>query len=78
MKTMSVGNFKANCSEILKLVIAGEEIGILYGKNKKVVAKIVPNLGEKKPKRKLGILEGKGSVKFGANFKMREEEFLRV
>jgi len=35
MKTMSVGEFKANFSEALKSVLAGEEIGILFGKKKK-------------------------------------------
>jgi antitoxin (DNA-binding transcriptional repressor) of toxin-antitoxin stability system len=72
MKTMSVGEFKANFSEALKLVLAGEEIGILYGKKKEVVARLVPKNTSKKPKRKLGILEGKGKVKFGKDFKMTE------
>ena len=76
MKTMSVGTFKANFSEVLKRVIAGEEIGILYGKKKEIVAKMVPKTIEKKPRRKLGILEGKGKIKFGADFKITEEEFL--
>jgi antitoxin (DNA-binding transcriptional repressor) of toxin-antitoxin stability system len=77
MKTMSVGEFKANFSEALKQVLAGEEIGILYGKKKEVVAKLVPKNAGKKPKRKLGILEGKGKVKFGKDFKMTEEEFIQ-
>ena len=76
MKTMSVGEFKANFSEALKMVLAGEEIGILYGKKKEIVAKMVPKTIEKKPMRKLGILEGKGTVKFGKDFKITEEEFL--
>jgi antitoxin (DNA-binding transcriptional repressor) of toxin-antitoxin stability system len=74
MKTMSVGEFKANFSEALKLVLAGQEIGILYGKKKEVVARLVPQNIGKKSKRKLGILEGK--VKFGKDFKMTEEEFV--
>src|SRR5688572_14781846 len=76
MKTMSVGEFKANFSEVLKWVLAGEEVGILYGKKKEVVAKLVPKNASKKPKRKLGIFEGKGKVKFGKDFKFTEEEFL--
>jgi antitoxin (DNA-binding transcriptional repressor) of toxin-antitoxin stability system len=76
MKTMSVGEFKTNFSEALKEVLAGEEIGILYGKKKTLVAKLVPKVAEKKAKRKLGILEGKGKVTFGKDFKMTEEEFL--
>ncbi len=76
MKTMSVGDFKTNFSEVLKRVIAGEEIGILYGKKKEIVAKIVPKTPVEKPGRKLGILEGKTKVTFGPDFKMTTEEFL--
>ena len=76
MKTMSVGVFKTNFSEDIKLVLAGEEIGILYGKKRDLVAMLVPKPIENKPSRKLGILEGKGSVVFGPDFKMTEEEFL--
>ena len=48
------------------------------GEFKKIVARLVPKLAIKKTKRKLGILEGKCKVKFGADFKMTEEEFLGV
>lgn len=76
METMSVGEFKSNFSEILKRVVAGEEIGISYGKKKEIVARLVPKSTVKKPKRKLGILEGKGKVVFKSNFTMTEKEFL--
>ena len=76
MKTMSVGEFIANFSQVLKMVLAGEEIGILYGRKKEIVAKMVPNIIEKKQRRKLGILEGKGKIVFGSDFKITEEEFL--
>lgn len=73
---MSVGEFKANFSEVLKRVLAGEEIGILYGKRKEVVAKLVPRNAGKQSRRKIGMLESKGKIKFAADFKMTEEEFL--
>ena len=76
MKTMSVGDFETNFSEVLKMVIAGEEIGIMYGKKKEIVAKIVPEVPAEKPRRKLGPLDGKGKVTFGPDFKMTTEEFL--
>jgi antitoxin (DNA-binding transcriptional repressor) of toxin-antitoxin stability system len=76
MKTMSVGEFKAKFSEVLKQVLAGEEIGILYGKKKEIVARLVPKNRGRSPKRKLGILEGQGKIKFGKDFKMTDEEFL--
>lgn len=75
MKTMSVGEFKANFSEVLKRVRAGEEIGVLYGKRKEIVAKLVPKTAGKTAMRKIGILEGKGKVTFGTDFKMTEEGF---
>ena len=73
---MSVGEFKAKFSEVLKKVLAGEEIAISYGKSKEIVARLVPKTAAKKQRRKIGILEGKGSVHFGKDFKMTEEEFL--
>jgi len=73
---MSVGEFKSRFSEVLKMVLAGEEVGILYGKKKEIVARLVPRKMEKRPKRKIGILEGKAKIAFGADFKMTEEEFL--
>lgn len=76
MKTMSVGEFKANFSEALKKVLAGEEIGILYGKKKEIVAKLVPKTPDKMPRRKIGILEKKGKIKISKDFKITEEEFL--
>ncbi len=36
METMSVGEFKSNFSGVLKRVLAGEEIGISFGKKKKL------------------------------------------
>jgi antitoxin (DNA-binding transcriptional repressor) of toxin-antitoxin stability system len=74
MKTMSVAEFKANFSEIFKCVLAGEEIGILYGKKKEIVAKLVPTNSRKKSSRKIGVLEGK--IKFSPDFKMTGEAFL--
>ena len=76
MKTVSVGELKANFSEVLKKVLSGEEVGILYGKKKELVAKFVPNLFIKKTKRKLGILEDKAKIKFADDFRITEEDFL--
>lgn len=76
MQIMSVGEFKAKFSEVLKKVLAGEEIAISYGKSKEIVARLVPKTSSKKQRRKIGIFEGKGSVHFSKDFKMTEEEFL--
>ncbi|MEO6962826.1 MAG: hypothetical protein ABIY90_12700 [Puia sp.] len=78
MKTMSVGEFKANFSEALRKVLAGEEIGISYGKRKEIVARLVPKSTIKTPKRKIGIFEGKGAVHYAKDFKMTAKEFLGI
>ena len=75
MESMSVGEFKAHFSEVLKRVLAGEEIGIVYGRRKEIVAKLVPKTPGKKARRKIGVLEGKGNVKFAVDFKITEDEF---
>ncbi len=77
MKSLPVGELKAQFSEVLEKVQQGESFEILYGKKKTPVARIVPiNGGEPKKKRKLGILEGKVKFKFAKNYKMTDEELL--
>jgi len=78
MQAINVGELKANFSEVLKKVQAGEEIAILYGKRKKIVAKLVPEISRKKSRRKIGIWDKKGKVKFHTDFKMTEEELLGI
>lgn len=75
MKTMSVSEFKTHFTEVMKSVLAGEEIGITSGKKKEVVTKIIPETTKKATRRNLGILEGVGTVKFAPYFKMTEEDF---
>jgi prevent-host-death family protein len=77
MKTLPVGELKAQFSEVLEQVKQGQSFGILYGKKKKPVAMIVPYQDAKKRKeRKLGLLEKKVRVTFSEDFKMSEEELL--
>ena len=78
MQAINVGELKANFSEVLKKVQAGEEIAILYGKRKKIVAKLVPEISKKKSRRKIGIWDKKGKVKFNSDFKMTEEELMGI
>lgn len=77
MKTLPVGELKAQFSEVLEKVRKGEKFGIVYGKKKKPVAMIVPYIDNgKKKERKLGILDGKCTIRFADDFKMTEEEFV--
>lgn len=43
---------------------------------KEIVVKLIPAPAEKKPKRKLGILDGKSKMVFKKNFKISQKEFL--
>jgi len=77
MKTLPVGELKAQFSEVLEKVKQGEKFGILYGKKKKPIAMIVPfSEVEEKKERKIGILDGKFQITFSNDFKMTEEELL--
>ena len=61
MKTVQVGQFKTNFSEILKKVSSGEEFVIEYGKRHTKVAKIIPYTDDAK-KRVFGQLKGKLNI----------------
>jgi len=77
MYQLTVGQFKAKFSQVLEQVLSGKTIAITYGKSKKKVAALIPyNKLEKKQPIKLGLLEGKATVKFAEDFKMTDEEFL--
>ena len=79
MKTLPVGEFKAQFSEVLAKVKQGESFGILYGKKKEPIAMIVPYVdSEEKKERRLGILDGKVKIVFADDFKITEQEFLDV
>jgi len=79
MKSLPVGELKAQFSEVLEKVQQGESFEIVYGKKKKPVARIVPVNGLKgRKKRRLGLLEGKMKVVFADDFKMTEEEFINL
>jgi len=77
MKSMPVGEIKAQFSDVLEKVQQGETFEVLYGKSKKPVARIVPiNSDKPKKKRRIGIMDGKVKIRFAKNFKMTEDEFL--
>lgn len=76
MKTMTVGEFKANFSQVAEYVKNGEEITVTYGKNKEILGHFIPKRKKVLKKRVLGSLEGKMKVIFKDDFKITEEEFL--
>jgi hypothetical protein len=76
MKTMTVGEFKSHFAEVLEQVKAGVGFAVTYGRKKEIVGYFLPESGVLKPKRKLGLLEGKAKVNFKSDFKISEEELL--
>ena len=77
MIQLTVGQFKAKFSEVVQKLLQGEEVVVSYGKKKEKVGVLIPYKNyQKKKGLKLGIWEGKASVRFAKNFKMTVDEFL--
>ena len=81
MKEMSVGEFKTKFSEVLELVKNGEEVEVLYGRTKKLIARLVPCCAKQKD-RLLGLLEDKASFSmrdnWSDNWKMTPDELTEL
>lgn len=79
MKSVQVGHFKAEFSEILQQVKEkGETFIIEYGKNHKKVAMLVPyqeSPTDQAP-RTFGLMKNKGSFALNDDFEMTDDEFL--
>lgn len=75
---MTTADFKANFSSVVDELKKGNEIAITYGRNKKVLATVVPQSKMIKPDYsvKLGDLKEEGWTYSMNNFEMTESEFL--
>lgn len=85
MKTLTYDEAKDNILEILEMVRGGEEIVIKNVQTQENVAVIVPykkyqqkGRSKKKQERPLGILKGKASCKIKKDFKVTDEELLKL
>lgn len=77
MKSLQIGELKAQFSQVIEDIQKGETIEVVKGKKRQPVAHLVPVNGSKpKKKRKLGIWKGKVEFVFADNFKMTDEELL--
>ncbi len=76
MQSISVAEFQENFTSILKNVQENKEKVILeFGKEHQKIAILSPYEEEVKPKkRKLGILQGKGSFEIVGKWEMTPEE----
>lgn len=79
MQTMTVGEVKAHFSEVLDIVQKGEDVVISFGKRKEKIAVLVPfSHYQGKPKRNLGLLEGKASFTMKDDYSISDEELLAL
>ncbi|RKX78297.1 MAG: prevent-host-death protein [Spirochaetes bacterium] len=77
MKTLPVAEFCPHFSSLLKEVESGNEIGIAFGRKRKIIAVIVPFEEYKKLKTKrLGTLEGKAKIEFRGDWPITDEELI--
>jgi len=77
MLQVQTSEFKYHLPHYLQMVEQGETITLVYGKNKKQVAKVVPVKVYPKNKRTLGRLKKYGPIKF-KDFKISDKELLKL
>ena len=78
MRTLTIGEFKAQLSEVLTAVEAGESVIVCYGRKKQRVAALVPyaEFAATTDKRPIGLLKGRASFSLAPDFNLTDEEFL--
>jgi len=78
MRTLTIGEFKAQFSDVLTAVQAGESVIVCYGRKKLRVAALVPyaQFAAGTGKRPLGLLKGKGAFALAEDFTLSDDEFL--
>ena len=78
MRTLTIGEFKAQFSEVLTSVQAGESVVVCYGRKKERVAALVPYAQFMAPtgKRPLGLLKGQACFALTDDFALDDETFL--
>lgn len=78
MRTLTIGEFKAQFSDVLTAVQAGESVIVCYGRKKRRVAALVPyaEFAAGSGKRPLGLLKGKGGFTLAEDFALSDDEFL--
>ena len=77
MKSIAVGEFKAQFSSVIKELQEGQPITITYGKKRTKLAVLVPyDQYVKSAKRQIGILQGKAKYNIHGDFKLPDEAFL--
>lgn len=78
MRTLTIGEFKAQFSAVLTAVQAGESVVVCYGRKKERVAALIPygDYSAHAGKRPLGLLKGRAGFSIADDFTLSDEEFL--
>jgi len=77
MKSVAVGEFKAQFSSLIKELQEGHPITITYGKKRTKLAVLVPyDQFVKSAERQIGVLQGKASYVMHDDFTITDEAFL--
>ena len=77
MKTMTVGKFKAEFSQVSARVAEGHSVAIAYGRKHVPVAVMGP-YNPKRRERKLGVLAGRVSYAWMGDGKITDEDLLQA
>ena len=80
MKIMTVGELKAQFSEVLRQLIKnGEPVVISYGKKREKVAAIIPYKQlNPETERPLGLMQGRARCLLHDDFSLSDEEMLNA
>jgi hypothetical protein len=73
MKTLTVGEFKAQFSSVVELIKAGESVEVTFGKKKEVLGIFKPIQKKKIEKRKFGVLNNTDGYYMAPDFTKTDE-----
>jgi antitoxin (DNA-binding transcriptional repressor) of toxin-antitoxin stability system len=77
MKTMAVGELKAQFSTVLTEMQDGHPVAVGFGKSKRKIAVLMPyGQYRKAAGRRLGILEGQATCRVLTDFSLSDEDVL--
>lgn len=76
MKTMTVGEFKAQFSTVLDRIKQGETVVICHGRRREKIAALVPYRQIAVSERPLGLLKDRASCVIHDGFEPDEQTFL--
>jgi len=76
IKSLSIGEFKAQFSDVVKTVDSDNCIAVTYGKKKEIIGYFVKDAKIAYEARALGPLKNEASFTINSDFEMSEEELL--